>query len=100
MTGGRVKLTPAAAGDLYRDGASACQIAQAYGLTRSGAEARIRAGGLGGLAWCRLHRKWEELQLAPAPPPVTPMWGRVDAPEHALGRGRPGRSATTPKEET
>jgi hypothetical protein len=43
MTGGRAKLTPAVAADMYRGGASACQIAQAYGNTRSGAEARIRA---------------------------------------------------------
>ena len=57
----RARLTPAAAAQEYRDGASACQIAQAHGLTRAGAEARIRAGGLGGLNWCPLHRAWEEL---------------------------------------
>jgi hypothetical protein len=84
----RVKLTAAAAAEEYRGGASACQIAQAYGLTRGGAAARIRAGGLGGLQWCPIHRAWEELQLASPPPPVPPMWGAVDAPEHALGRGR------------
>jgi hypothetical protein len=41
-----VKLTPADAAALYRSGMSACQIAAAHGITRQGAEARIRAGGL------------------------------------------------------
>ncbi len=54
-------LTPAEAADLYRSGMSACQIAAARGITRQGAEARIRAGGLGGLQWCPVHRVLEEL---------------------------------------
>ena len=51
-----MKLTPADAAALYRSGMAACQIAQAHGITRQGAEARIRAGGLGGVQWCPIHR--------------------------------------------
>lgn len=58
---GQPKLTPAEAANLYRDGMSACQIAQAHNLTRRGAEARIRAGGLGGKQWCPIHRTHEAL---------------------------------------
>jgi len=42
-------------------------IAQRYRLTRSGVEGRIRAAGLGGLAWCPVHRVHEELRLADGP---------------------------------
>ena len=75
-----MRLTPAEAADLYREGMSACQIATAHRITRQGAEARIRAGGLGGVQWCPIHRAHEELRLAnaeavsyaaaPAPPPA------------------------------
>jgi hypothetical protein len=58
-----VSLTPAEAADLFRAGMSACQIAAARGITRQGAEARIRAGGLGGVQWCPVHRAHEELRL-------------------------------------
>jgi hypothetical protein len=61
-----MKLTPADAADLYRSGMSACQIAQAHGITRQGAEARIRAGGLGGVQSCPVHRVHEELHMANA----------------------------------
>ena len=43
-----MSLTPAEAADLYRSGMPACQIAAAHGITRQGAEARIRADGPGG----------------------------------------------------
>jgi hypothetical protein len=56
------RLTPAEAADLYRAGQSACQIAEQFKLTRSGAEARIRAGGCGGLRWCPIHRTHETLR--------------------------------------
>jgi hypothetical protein len=56
-----VTLTPAAAADLYRSGMSACEIAAAHRITRQGAEARIRAGGLAGVQWCPIHRTHEEL---------------------------------------
>jgi len=59
----RPKLTPAEAADLYRSGQSACEIAAAHGITRQGAETRIRAGGLGGVQWCRIHRAHEELRM-------------------------------------
>lgn len=62
---GRLKLTAAGAASLYRSGMSACVIARDSGLTRSGTEARIRAGGLSGLAWCPLHRVHEELHPGP-----------------------------------
>jgi hypothetical protein len=55
-------LTPAEAADLYRSGKSACEIAAVHGITRQGAEARIRAGGLAGLQWCPVHRVLEELR--------------------------------------
>jgi hypothetical protein len=58
----RPKLTPAAAADLYRSGQSACEIAADRGITRQGAENRIRAGGLAGVQWCRIHRAHEELR--------------------------------------
>lgn len=58
----RPKLTPAEAADLYRGGRSACEIAAAHGITRQGAEARIRAGGLGAVQWCPIHRVHEELR--------------------------------------
>jgi hypothetical protein len=61
-----VTLTPAAAAALYREGMSACEIAAAHGITRQGAEARIRAGGLSGVQWCPIHRTHEELHLASA----------------------------------
>jgi len=61
-----LKLVPAEAADLYRGGMSACQIAAAHGITRQGAEARIRAGGLGGVQWCPVHRVLEELRLSNA----------------------------------
>jgi len=50
---------------MYRSGMSACVIAAAQKprLTRSGAESRIRAAGLGGLVWCSIHRTYEELTL-------------------------------------
>jgi hypothetical protein len=54
--------TPAEAAALYREGMSACEIAQKYGITRGGAKARIRAGGLGGLQWCPICRTYEELR--------------------------------------
>ena len=62
-----MKLTPAEAAALYRSGWSACEIANAYGITRAGAEARIRAAGLGGLQWCPVHRVHEELRQANSP---------------------------------
>lgn len=46
--GDPLSLTPAEAADLYRSGMPACQIAAAHGITRQGAEARIRADGPGG----------------------------------------------------
>ena len=55
-------LSPAVTVALYRNGMSACEIAGAYGITRGGAEARIRAGGLGGLQWCPVHYTYEELR--------------------------------------
>jgi hypothetical protein len=61
------RLTPEKAADLYRSGQSACQIAEAYKLTRGGAENRIRAGGLSGLRWCPVHRVHERLNLPGSP---------------------------------
>lgn len=58
----RPRLSDADAADLYRAGYSACQIADAWGLKRSGAEDKIRAAGLAGLVWCRIHRQLEELR--------------------------------------
>lgn len=55
------RLTAAKAAELHREGQSACQIAAEYGLTRNGTESKIRAAGLAGLAWCPLHRTYEEL---------------------------------------
>ena len=46
MTGRIRALTPAGAAELYGKGTSACEIAEAYGISRGGAEARIRAGDL------------------------------------------------------
>jgi hypothetical protein len=85
---GRPKLTPADAAALYVKGMSACDIAAEYGVTRSGAEAKIRAGGAAGLRWCRVHRTWEELRMEAAPPPPLGLWGAVDAPEIAPRRPR------------
>lgn len=61
-----LSLTPAAAAALYRNGLSACEIAASHGITRQGAEARIRAGGLSGVQWCRIHGTHEELRLTNA----------------------------------
>jgi len=85
---GRMQLTPPAAAEAYRAGQSVCEIARAYRITRGGAEARIRAGGLGGLGWCPVHGALEELRLANAEAVayMSAMWGAVAAPEHALGR--------------
>jgi hypothetical protein len=64
MHNGRMPLSPAEAAVMYRSGMSACEIAAASArITRQGAEARIRAAGLGGLAWCSIHRTYEELTL-------------------------------------
>jgi hypothetical protein len=52
----RPKLTVAGAASLYRSGMSACEIARDYKLTRSGAEARIRAGGLA------VREAWKDYQ--------------------------------------
>jgi hypothetical protein len=81
-----MKLTPAEAADLYAKGQSACEIARDYGLTRQGAEARIRAGGLGGNVWCPIHRTHEHLRLenAEALGRLPNVWGKVPDPE--LGR--------------
>jgi hypothetical protein len=49
MTGRIRALTPAGAAELYGKGTSACEIAEAYGISREAAEARSRTGGLGGL---------------------------------------------------
>lgn len=59
----KAPLDPAEAARLYRDKRhSACQIAADHGLTRAGAEEKIRRGGVtGGLTWCPLHRIHEEL---------------------------------------
>jgi hypothetical protein len=54
-------LTPADAAALYRSGLSACQVAEANKLTRAGAQAAIRKGGLNGLGWCPLCRRLEEV---------------------------------------
>lgn len=64
----RPKLTAAEAADLYRKGMSACEIATSHGITRQGAEARIRDGGLAGVQWCRIHRTHEELHPGPGTP--------------------------------
>jgi hypothetical protein len=79
----REQLTPARAAELYGEGLSACEIAGRFGIARGGAEARIRAGGLGGLQWCRIHRAYEPLEIAgpTAAPSTAAQWGRVDAPE-------------------
>ena len=61
-----MSLSPADAAALYRKGMSACEIAVAHRITRQGAEARIRAGGLGGVQWCAIHRTHEELHLSNA----------------------------------
>jgi hypothetical protein len=83
VTTKREPLTPARAAELYREGMSACEIAAAYGITKGGAEARIRAGGLGGNQWCRIHRAYERLEIAgpTAAPSTAAQWGRVEAPE-------------------
>jgi len=54
-------LSPADAADLYRSGLSACQVAEQTGLTRAGAEEKIRKGGLHGLQWCPVHHRLETL---------------------------------------
>lgn len=54
-------LTPAEAQALYHSGLSACEIARENGLTKSGAETKIRQGGRRGLQWCPLCRKLEEV---------------------------------------
>lgn len=56
-----MSLLPADAAELYRSGLSACQVAEQTGLTRSGAEDKIRKGGLRGLQWCPIHRRLEVL---------------------------------------
>jgi hypothetical protein len=62
MATARMKLTPGDAAALYAKGMSACEIAAAYGITKQGAEARIRAGGLAGLQWCKTCRALEEVR--------------------------------------
>ena len=57
------RLTADAAAVLYRSGASVCEIARDFKLTRQGVENRIRDGGLGGNAWCPIHRTHEALRL-------------------------------------
>lgn len=85
----REKLTAAMAGDLYRGKRwSACQIAEAYGITRGGAEARIRASGVGGLTWCPIHRTHEELTVSNAEA-VSLMEARHGPPQPAR-RAQPG----------
>lgn len=60
-------LTPAEAAALYRDKKmSACEIARLHKLTPQGAAARIRAGGLGGVTWCGIHRTYEDVSLVNA----------------------------------
>lgn len=49
MTGRIRALTAAGAAELYGKGVSACEIAEAHGISRGGAEAHSHAGGLGGL---------------------------------------------------
>lgn len=62
---GKTKLTPDIARTLYADRRmSVCQIAEQFKLTRAGAEGQIRKAGLGGLTWCPLHGKYEELRAA------------------------------------
>lgn len=46
---------------LYDSGMSACEIARENGLTKSGAEEKIRRGGRHGLQWCPVCRKLEEV---------------------------------------
>ena len=54
-------LSPADAAALYQSGLSACQIAADSKLTKAGAQAAIRKGGRGGLGWCPLCRRLEEV---------------------------------------
>lgn len=62
---GRRELTPEIARDLYANRRlSACQIAEQFGRTRAGVEAKIRKAGLGGLTWCPVHGVYEELSAA------------------------------------
>lgn len=77
-----MRLAPAEAAIMYRDKRmSACQIATAAGITRQGAEYRIRAAGLGGLTWCPLCRKYETLTLENAEAVSLPAArARVPAP--------------------
>jgi hypothetical protein len=62
---GKEPLTPARAAELYRAGWSACEIAAAAGRNRTadGVARMIGSQGLGGLIWCRLHSRHEDLQL-------------------------------------
>lgn len=54
------QLTPERAAFLYAEtGLSACEIAGEYGLTREGVERKIRAGGVQGVHYCRIHRTME-----------------------------------------
>lgn len=57
-------LDPAEAARLYRDEQhSPCQIAADHGLTSAGTARKIRDGGVtGGLAWCPVHRRHEQLE--------------------------------------
>lgn len=57
-------LSPAEVAGLYRSGLSVCQIMQLHGL-RAAPDATIRKGGIsGGLQWCLIHRRHEELKAA------------------------------------
>lgn len=85
-TPGRQKLTAAGAARLYRSGMSACEIARDYKLTRSGVEARIRAGGLAGVRWCPVHRTCEELHPDFRAAPPAPAHGQRMADEAGVDR--------------
>jgi hypothetical protein len=64
----RGPLTREEAVRLYVSGLSVCQIRELYPrMKRSGVEARIRAGGRGGLVWCPVCRRLEELSLPDGP---------------------------------
>jgi hypothetical protein len=58
----RPRLTTELAAELYQLGWSACQIADHFKVTPSGAESKIRAAGLGGLQWCPLCLAFEEIK--------------------------------------
>lgn len=58
----RGPLTRDEAARLYASGLTACQIRELYPrMTVPGVEARIRLGGRGGLLWCPLCRRLEEI---------------------------------------